>query len=329
MTVPVTTTAEITRDKLPPGGIEGLMQTLICPHPGGRSDTERLTDTTEREFQLVGLLNKAPTFPETLAATFEGLSSSSFFKLPGDVRSADIQCPIGTIRLQANDDGVLERITATLRSTHPNEALAEFINGVTPILDHLAYQAETPVVMDRVQCTDERNGLIVVTIVSPYGMQVINPHGAELWLEMLPIYALYREAKNNPSNYYRLLCYFKILDAVFKHLRPEIRRRAREQGISITTPPERVPNHPELLAFDAHFCCQAVHDIYQDVLRNEYRNAIAHVLDDDAAPVNVSEYRTSSKFANVILLAEQCCRVVIETQEDCYRQFYRAGGKRS
>jgi len=322
------TTGTIPRDKLPPGGIEGLLHTLDHPDPEGRTDDERLRDTTTREFQLIGLLGKCPTVDETLMATLDNQAGSSFFKLQGGPKAAEVRCPIGTLQLETNGVGEVGRLTTTLTTTSPNEALATFIAGVTPMIDFLSYRADTPVTLDRVQCRDARNLLVVVTYVSPHHSQIINPHEAELWSEMLPIYALYREAKNNPSNYYRLLCFFKILDAIYKHLRRDLRKRAKEQGISILIAPEVVPTHPEIVNFDKEFCGQPVHDVYNRLLRKEYRNAVAHFLTDETAPLNVSDYRTSSRFANIILLAEQCCRAVVETQEDAYRQFYAAGGKR-
>jgi hypothetical protein len=146
---------------------------------------------------------------------------------------------------------------------------------------------------------------------------------------MLPLYALYREAKTNPSNFYEVLCYFKILDAVYKHLRGPLMRRAKRQGINIQTRIEVVPDHPELQRFDVQCCGKPVHDVYDGHLRKQYRNAVAHFLtEEDTNPLNVSDYETSASFADVVLLAQLCCRVVIDTQADYYEQYYSAGGRR-
>jgi hypothetical protein len=240
-----------------------------------------------------------------------------------------LHCPVGKITIEKNAAGELGRLIAVVRTSSWSKALELFVSGISPFLDFLSYQADTPVVMDKVQCRDAKNRILVVNFVTPYADQIINPHVRGVREEMLPLYALYREAKANPSSFYKILCYFKILDAVYKHLRGPLMKAAKTQGIEIQTRVEVVPNHPEFERFDAQFCGKPVHDVYDGHLRKQYRNAVAHFLiDEDMKPLNVSDYKARASFADVVLLGQLCCRVVIDTQADYYEQYYAAGGRR-
>ena len=325
---------QIDRDKLPPGGIEGLLQLVERPVPDGIPDLEQLQgaleqlqDAEERDFEVTGLLGKSLTLSDRITAGLDALAGASFFKPPDGAEQLILHCAVGKIRIEKNPAGQLGRLTVVVRTSSWSKALELFVSGISPFLDFLSYQADTPVVMDKVQCRDIKNRVLVVNFVTPYADQIINPHVRGVREEMLPLYALYREAKINPSNFYKVLCYFKILDAVFKHLRGSLMHGAKAQGVHIQIRIEVVPDHPEFRRFDAQFCGKPVHDVYDGPLRKQYRNAVAHFLTENAQPLNVSDYKTRAAFADVVLLAQLCCRVVMDTQADYYQQFYAAGGR--
>ena len=73
---------QVDRDKLPPGGIEGLLQLVEHPGPDERSDLDRLQDAQERDFQVTGLLARSLALTARITAGLDGLSGSSFFKPP-------------------------------------------------------------------------------------------------------------------------------------------------------------------------------------------------------------------------------------------------------
>lgn len=160
----------------------------------------------------------------------------------------------------------------------------------------------------------------------PYDDVILNPGSAALRTELVPVYALYREAKNSVSKLYRFLCYFKILEGIYSHLRPELFRRAQQDGKSITTRKERIPDHPELVRFQSEYVGQPIKEFLDNELRKTFRDRVAHYFLDDGVILNPSDPSQASAFGRIILPTELSCRVVIETQEDYYRQYYSGPG---
>ena len=132
----------------------------------------------------------------------------------------------------------------------PQEAKAKFHKVVTPFIDHLSYKANCPIHIPLISSEDVKNRCIMINYTSPYPIAKLNPHESHLDTKMIPIYALYREAKNSDSCYYKFLCYYKILrEGIYKHLRPDLYKLARERNIEIQKQKELVPDHPELKKF--------------------------------------------------------------------------------
>ena len=138
---------------------------------------------------------------------------------------------------------------------------------------------------------------------------------------MVAIYALYREAKNNISPYYRFLCYYKILEGIYNKLRPEAMKRAKENRKRITKTRDVVPQDDSLESFGRTvYKGRSVKDVFDNVLAPEYRNAAAHFSLSDGTLLNVSAYYDQGKFQNILELAEVCCRTAINSQNDIYNQ---------
>ena len=192
--------------------------------------------------------------------------------------------------------------------------------ALSPALDHWSYLGNTPLVIRTVVCEDRKNGVSIVSFTTPYADLTLNPGTGTLHAELLPIYGLYREAKNASSPFYRFLCYFKILEAIYGHLRPSVFALARKASISLVTRKEEVPDHPELRLFWSSYIGRPIKALMDNELEPEYRNAAAHFLSDDGRPLNPSDSDAVAKFGNMLLVAELCARVVIDQQADYYRQ---------
>ena len=107
---------QIDRDKLPPGGIEGLLQLVEDPGPDGRSPLERLRDADDREFKVTGVLAKSLAVTDRITAGLDGVTGASFFKPPDDAEQLILHCPVGRITFEKNLAGELGRLTAVVRS---------------------------------------------------------------------------------------------------------------------------------------------------------------------------------------------------------------------
>jgi hypothetical protein len=124
-----------------------------------------------------------------------------------------------------------------------------------------------------------------------------------------------------------LLCYHKILEGIYTSTRPELRRKAREQGIDIQLEREKVPAHPELVDFEGQPVGRSIRHVYDKILTPRFRDAVAHFSLRDGTMLMVSDYEWSLRFSSVVLLAEICAREVIRTEEVGHHSFLRVGGK--
>jgi hypothetical protein len=148
----------------------------------------------------------------------------------------------------------------------------------------------------------------------------------ELCSPLFPAYGLYREALSNNSNYYRFLCFFKIMEGIIKSIRPQLFRLAGEQGITITKQKDLVPEDAELQRFQPEYIRRRIHELYNGEFQSEYRHCVAHFALDDGRVTNPSSQRERSRFANIVYLAQLCARELIRNQEGYFAQFFRAGG---
>ncbi len=142
-------------------------------------------------------------------------------------------------------------------------------------------------------------------------------------VELLPVYALYREAKNATSHFYRFLCYYKILEGIYSTLRAPLFETARKRGISILAEKEVIPEHRELRMFQPAVIGRPIKD-YVDRDLQEVRNSVAHYILDSGTFMSPSDPDAIAQVANVILPAELCCRVVIGNHEKYLQQLETA-----
>ena len=130
-------------------------------------------------------------------------------------------------------------------------------------------------------------------------------------MEMRSIFSLFREAKNSGSNYYKFLCYYKILEGIYKSVRPTIFKMARDRGITIKRINEVVPDHPGISVSHKDFIGQPIGNLFDNYFRQEHRHAIAHFETRDDPPAILSTYDLMLKIASATLLIEACCLEVI------------------
>ena len=212
-------------------------------------------------------------------------------------------------------------------ATWYEEAFDIFMLGFTPSLDHLSFLSNTPIVVDIMEARDEANHITTVTYRTPYATNVLLEGLIGLSSPLFPAYGIYREALCAHSNFYRFLCFFKIMEGIFKNIRPQLFRLAREQGISIIKEKDLVPEDIELIKFQPKYIGRQIHELYNGEFQSEYRHCVAHFALDDGGVTNPSSHRERSRFANIVYLAQVCARELIRNQDGYFAQFFQAGGK--
>lgn len=317
---------QIDPEEFPPGGIPGMLYIVPVFAEGSQSDEERLKDSAERDFDLRCSFATHLSHTGAIEARVKDGEGTSFFLVPQHVEHVQVQTPHGAFLLGKNGNGELCGGSAQCKARSSRDAIRYFLGMVSPFLDTLAYHADLPLVIEKVQCVDKKNSVTVVSYVAPYLQVNVNSHAGQIFEPMIPVYAMYREAKNNTSVYYRLLCFYKILEGIYSYLRPNLMKAAHRQNIKLQTKRELVPNHPELQRFHASYINLPINPLFEGEFK-QLRDVAAHFLLDDGRIANVADAENQSKFSDFLLVAQLCVRVVIDTQEDYYKQYFEGGGK--
>ncbi len=317
-------TTRIDRDRLGPPGIDGYLHIVDVRSDDVRSDEERFADRRPRAFLIRAVLAKAPSQLESIRGGIVQSEGGCFVTAPDDLH---LDTPSGRYTLLRNIRGELAMATRSLTATSAEEALDTFLTGLTPSLDHLAFLSNTPIVVDLLEARDETNHVTTISYRMPYGSAALSQGAAQLSTPMWPVYAMYREALNSSSNFYRFLCFFKVLEGIFGQIRPQFFQLARAQGIVIATRTELVPATPELQAFQPAYVGRRIQDLYERELQAQYRHSVAHFALTHGTVTNPSSHRDSTRYAGIVYLTQVCAREVANTQADYFSQFFRAGGR--
>jgi len=234
-------------ESLAPPGIKGeLVFLYLTKDEKKENDQEKFKDISSRQFIVKAQLSKnSYIYEESLQASVNEMNGNSFLKVPEYVLYSKVKTAEGEFNCLQNDVNELSGIEFHCIACSLQEAKSKFHKVVTPFIDHLSYQANCPIHIPLISSEDLKNRCIMINYTSPYPIAKLNPHESHLDTKMLPIYALYREAKNSDSCYYKFLCYYKILEGIYNHLRPEMYKKAREKNIEIQSQKEAVPDHPE------------------------------------------------------------------------------------
>jgi hypothetical protein len=239
-------------DKLAPPGISGELHTVQYERSSpDETGEDRLRDEEERDFEVHIVLMRDSGFERDIRTEAEPGDGTSFFQLPTGVDRMIIQNPAGEFSFVVNERREYSGISARCRARSSREARTIVLRAVSPVIDHLAYFANTPLILGNVTCTDRKNGVVAVGYTSPYRMVVVSAGQMAFPSDLIPIYALYREAKSAPSPFYRFLCYYKILEGIYNTLRSGVFETARAKGITLVREKELIPEHPELRLFQA------------------------------------------------------------------------------
>jgi hypothetical protein len=287
------------------------------------SDHERLTDKNMRRFQLRALLGKHSSREGDISATITKNDGDSFVLADNAAVVSKLYSPVGEMFLHHNEKRELSLVEFECEAQTVSGAKGKFLEALTPFLDHLSFVANIPLHILRIVCIDLSHHIQSIEYLGPHASVKINPHASSLWEELFPIYALYREAKNNPSSFYKFLCYYKIIEGIYSWLRPELFKQAKSKSIVISKRKELVPKLYEPLPEQAALEGKPIKEVFDSRFRPEFRDQAAHFLLNENQPLNVSDFNINAKFSNELVLIEACVQVVVETHEAYLEEFQK------
>jgi len=217
-------------EQLGPAGTRGELHLLAMVPGEHREDDERLKDCSKRRFVVSALLGRGHLPPGDIETNFGPSDGNSYFLVPNGYVMSQVRCSEGVFDMKKNARGEQACVVFECDANTVTEAKELFLKGFLPFLDHQAYLANCPAVLGTVRVEDPRNLNTSIEYVSPYRCVTINPYEKAIQAELLPVYALYRDAKNSRSDFYAFLCYHKILEGLLGKMRASVRERATEKS---------------------------------------------------------------------------------------------------
>ncbi len=313
---------QIPIDKLAPPGIQGDLIIVNGFANDTRTDDARMKDNSEREFHIIAKLSRTVENPQGIKAAISPGDGDSYLLMPEHVFHTKVHTHDGAFEFHKNTRGELAQVRFTCLARSLVEAKNKFAQIVAPYIDYLSFTANCPIQTPLIGVNDTKNDLYSINYISPHPVATVNPHVGHIHMELSPVYALYREAKNSTSDFYKFLCYYKIIEGILG-LRKELFKKAKKAQIQIETIRESLPEHPELVQTSHELVGKSIQWIFENFLNKKFRNAVAHFITDTKTILNVSTYEAQSNFARAVLVAEICSRVVISTHVEYLEQFKR------
>lgn len=317
-------TMSVPRERLGPPGIPYEIHVVASDKPGPQEqDKARLSDTRLREFRIFVHLGVSISIaPRDVALLLDPTAGSSLLKAPAGAVFTALDTPRGRLLLHTNKALEVSAVEFTCRVQSRGEALRLYGEEVAPLLDHISFLLDVPVLVASIAWIDQANQTWGAHYTSPYSSAEIGGAQGKFGETLRPYYALYREAVTNPSVFYQFLCFCKILEGAFRSAVPRLFADARRRGIELKRSTPKVPPMDKLDASAESCACEgkSISDAYDSFLQPEFRNALAHFAADGQEPLQVSSYTASSRVSGALPLARYCAREAITMLESYVAQ---------
>jgi hypothetical protein len=302
-------------DFLGPSGKYVELHLLARVKDDTRNDEDRRNDLTLRKFKVSAILGKSNIFSDGQLPIVAANNGDSFLVGPSDFSNLEVNLGNRIYVFHKNSAGEYSYVELECDAISYKQAHHFFYEGLTSYLDTLAYRGKCSVFIQAVRIEDVPNQIIVLPQVSPYRKQEVYLGDLVTHPELRPIYALYREGKNASSNFYRFLCFFKILEGIFGMVRPKLFKRAKSLQVEINRESKRIPNDPHLIPDHQKHVGKAIQSFFESVLTPEFRHGVAHFMLDDGAIMNLSAPEQIEKYTHIVYITELCIREMIDECE--------------
>ena len=315
MNITSTPQTQIPVEKLGPAGIRGDLVVVAIMANETRRDEDRLNDRTLRPFKVFARLGKTALVSEGVKGDFGPEDGESYLFLPDEAVAGRVRLNGGMMEFKKNAKGEKSLVDFECKATSLREAKNQFLDFALPFLDYQAYVANCPIFVQAIRIDDVDNQVQSIDYVSPYRAALNNQHIIEVSKDLAPIFAMYREAKNSHSDFYKFLCYHKIMDGLLGTLRTAINQRAHKLKIEFQRRRDLVPDDPEIAPIYRSHIGTPIKAFFDNVMTPQFRNAIAHFITKDGSILNLSAPSTMLKHAEIMYVSELCVRKLIESHQ--------------
>jgi len=321
MTHPIATTAansiSISVEQLGAPGIVTHLHVVPVFENDSRSDETRLRDLTSRGFRVTARLAKNNETQPSINFNFDKGAGDSLFATPDNIAYLQVETLEGKFFFYPNSEKRLSTVRFDCSAKSSEEARRMFHRIVGPALDHLAYVANTPLHVVQVSVFDELHQTSSTEILCPYPVVALNQGLGKVPSLLAPVYAMYREAVNATSPFYKFFCFYKILEGLLKSLPGKLHREAKIKGISLPPLQAKVPHYENIPGDQKPYVGKSITKFFNEFLTSKFRNSMAHFISDEGAVLNVNEMEEMERYSAVVLIADLCCRELISHFEVC------------
>jgi len=196
-------------------------------------------------------------------------------------------------------------------------ARAQFHEAAAASVDHLSYAMNLPVVLAQITIVDTKHGITTAELIPPYPAKQLSLSVSKIHPTLAPAYAMYREAKNAGSPFYRFFCLYKILEGLLVFLRGELYEKAKAKQINLPKFTAKVPAYEHMADELQQYVGKPMHKFFEEVLQTNFRNSLAHFANDTGAALDVNGLQEIERYSKVVHLTDLCCREAIAHFESC------------
>jgi hypothetical protein len=207
----------------------------------------------------------------------------------------------GILELLPNNERRVSIVRLELETTSIAKARKTFQQAIASVLDQLSYAAQVPFQVVQVTVIDQKNQITTTEVNTPYPNFALTASFVSLEIPALaPAYAMYREAMNSSSPFYRFFCFYKILEGLLKKVKSDLYATAKRHSICIPRMEAKVP---------------LINDMSAD-LKPYAGKSITY----DGNILNLHELDAIASYSSVIHLTNLCCREVLNYYQACTTQ---------
>lgn len=312
-----TNSVSIPVEKLGPPGVVAQLHVVPIFKDSTRNDEKRLKDVTLRKFVVTCRLAKDVESQPNINFNFGEGSGDSLFAIPEHVAYMKVETSDGQFFFSGNAEKRLSTVRFDCIAHSSAEARRLFQKIVGPALDHLSYASNTPVHTVQVTIVDEVHQITSTEILCPYPVVALNTGVEKVSATLAPVYAMYREAKNAVSPFYKYFCLYKILEGLLKPLRTKLYEKAKLKGIVLPPLHAKVTSYSDIPDDQRPYVGKSITRFFEEFLTTRYRNSMAHFISDEGVVLNVNEMEGIERYCAVVHVTDLCCRVVISHFESC------------
>lgn len=282
---------------------------------------DRINDHAARPFLVKGRLSKVPQDGHDMRGDIQPVDGASFLLIPAGKHAVEVAFEGGTFTLLANERGELSSVSTPLNATSSDHARSQFLGLLAQYLDRVSYLYSVPIHVDLLTVHDRANEVQYIYFIAPPRPATIAVGGETLSNEMKAVYALYREAMNSSSSFYRVLCLYKIMEGLLGPLSTSLYQRARKAKVDISTPKAVVPDHVDMPKGLRDHVGKPIKQFFDRFLSKQYRDAVAHFELKEKAALNLSSPRDLGRFTDVAFVADLTARILIARHDEALRKF--------